>query len=61
MNISNRTKCRITKLMALFMADLYAKRILKNPSHFDDVLKYYTIEAISNIRKLYLDEFKDLL
>jgi radical SAM protein with 4Fe4S-binding SPASM domain len=54
----NKSKCRIQKLIALFIADLQAKRIKKNPKIYDDQTLYYTIEAIKKIRELYLDEFK---
>jgi radical SAM protein with 4Fe4S-binding SPASM domain len=53
----NKSKCRIHKLIALFVADMEAKRIQKNTKRYDDTTLYYTIEAIKNIRALYLDEF----
>lgn len=58
LNKHNHLRCRITKLMALFIADLDSKRILKNPDKFDDVTKFYTIEAIKKIRELYMNEFE---
>jgi radical SAM protein with 4Fe4S-binding SPASM domain len=61
-NKRNKNKCRIQKLVALFIADLLAKRLVKSGGLFDsikdDTKLYYTIEAIKKIRVLYLDEFK---
>jgi hypothetical protein len=58
----NKSKCRINKLAALFIAELQANRILKNPGIFrDDNRLYYTIEAIKGIRGAYLDEFLEYL
>jgi len=54
----NRSKCRIHKLIALFVADMEAKRIQKDPKRYDEQKLFYTIEAIKKIRALYLDEFK---
>jgi len=55
----NKTKCRIQKLISIFIADLIAKRIVKNPKIYDDNQLYHTIEAIKKIRELYLPEFSD--
>jgi len=59
----NKNKCRIQKLVALFIADLQAKRLVKSGGLFgsnkDDTKLYYTIEAIKKIKTLYLDEFKN--
>lgn len=61
-NKRDRNKCRINKLIALFMADLHSKRILKNPELYNDKPElYYLIESIKKIRELYLDEFVDVL
>jgi len=59
--LRNKRKCRIQKLIALFIADLQGKRIQKNPKRYDDTTLYYTIEAIKKIRELYLNEFKEFL
>jgi hypothetical protein len=56
--VRDKSKCRIQKLIALFIADMQAKRIQKNPKWYDDTTLYYTIEAVKKIRALYLDEFK---
>jgi sulfatase maturation enzyme AslB (radical SAM superfamily) len=52
----NRSKCRIQKLLALFIADMQAKRIAKNPARYDETTLFYTIEAIKQIRERYLGE-----
>jgi len=56
-----RTKCRMQKIISLFIADLQARRIMKNRSKYSTSTLYYTIEAIKKIRNLYLDEFKEYL
>jgi sulfatase maturation enzyme AslB (radical SAM superfamily) len=55
--IRNKTTCRFHKLAALFTADLYARRIIKNQKWLGEEILYYTIEAIKKIRELYLPEF----
>ena len=55
----DKRRCRVQKLIALFIADLQAKRIAKNPAIYDNDKLYYTIEAIKKIREFYLPEFKD--
>jgi radical SAM protein with 4Fe4S-binding SPASM domain len=57
----NKNKCRIQKLVSLFIADLQAKRIVKRMDFQDKNTLYYTIEAIKKIRSLYLEEFKSYL
>ena len=59
--IRNKNKCKIQKLVSLYIADLQAKRILKNPSVFESEQLYYTIEAIKNIKNLYLNEYKEFI
>jgi sulfatase maturation enzyme AslB (radical SAM superfamily) len=54
----DKRRCRIQKLIALFIADLQAKRIRKNPHIYDNNTLYHTIEAIKSIRTLYLAEFQ---
>jgi hypothetical protein len=53
----NKTKCRLQKLVTLFVADMEARRIAKNPARYDETMRYYTIEAINQIRNRYLEEF----
>ena len=57
----NKSKCRIQKLTALFIADMEAKRIAKNPKRYDDTKLYYTIEAIKKIREAYLGIFEEFM
>jgi radical SAM protein with 4Fe4S-binding SPASM domain len=57
----NRSKCRIQKLITLFIADMEAKRIAKNPKRYDDTNLYYTIEAIKKIREAYLGMFEEFM
>ena len=57
----DRSKCRIQKLIALYSADLQAKRLLKNPESIDKERLYYTITAIKHIKELFYDEFKEYM
>ncbi len=59
--VRDKGRCKIQKLIALFFADLQAKRILKNPDVYSDNVLHYTIEAIKKIRSLYLQEFESYL
>jgi sulfatase maturation enzyme AslB (radical SAM superfamily) len=52
----NKSKCRLQKLVALFVADMEARRIAKNPARYDETTRYYMIEAIKQIRERYLGE-----
>ena len=56
-----KSRCRTQKLVALFAADLQAKRIIKNPKKYDTNTLFYTINAIKKIKALYFDEFKDFM
>jgi radical SAM protein with 4Fe4S-binding SPASM domain len=49
----NKNKCRLQKIVALFIADLQGKMLLKESRRMDDTKKYYTIEAIKKIKCLY--------
>jgi sulfatase maturation enzyme AslB (radical SAM superfamily) len=60
-NKRDKRRCRIQKLISLFVADLQAKRIKKNPDSFDKNKLFHTIEAIKKIRSLYLSEFLEIL
>jgi len=55
----HKNQCRIQKLISIFIADLAAKRIVKNPEIYDDARRYHTIETIKKIRALYLPEFAE--
>jgi sulfatase maturation enzyme AslB (radical SAM superfamily) len=57
--LRSKTKCKIQKLIFLFVADLQAKKILSNNKPFNDENKlFYKIEAIKKIKELYLEELK---
>ena len=56
-----KSKCRTQKLIALFAADIQAKRIVKNPESQDKKTLRPTIDAIKKIRETYLDDFKEFL
>jgi sulfatase maturation enzyme AslB (radical SAM superfamily) len=57
----NKSKCKIQKLIAIFIADLQAKYIIENRNEYGDNKLYYTINAIKKIRELYLEEFRKFL
>lgn len=60
-NIHERSKCKITKLTALFIAELQAQKIIQNEIEMDDNQKFWTIEAIKKIKEKFCDEFKEFL
>jgi len=53
----DKTRCKITKLITLYSADLQMKRIIKSPSKYPEPQRTQTIKAISKIRTLFLPEF----
>jgi len=55
----DKRRCRIQKLIALFIADLQAKCIVKNPACIEKNRLYSTIEAIKKIKSLYYKEATD--
>jgi len=57
----DKRRCRIQKFVSLFIADLQAKRITKNPKIYDAETLYHTIEAIKRIHSLYFYEFEEYL
>lgn len=62
LGIRNKKKCKINKLVSLFIADLVAKKILnKTYVSSNSTELYYTIEAIKKNRESYLDEYRYLL
>ena len=56
--VRDKRRCLIQKLVALFIADLQAKRILKNPDCLEKNQLYPTIEAIKKIKSLYYEEYQ---
>ena len=57
----DKSKCRLTKLITIFAADLIAKRIIKNPTKYPDNQKIRILNAAKKIRELYLPEFEEYL
>lgn len=58
-SIRDKSKCRINKLVALFLADYTAKRILSLPEEKRNSTKIkMNIEAIKKIKELFYPEFK---
>ncbi len=57
----DKSKCKLQKLITLYVADLLAKRMIKNPDRYDDFTKRQTINAILKIKELYLQEFENYL
>lgn len=53
----DKSKCRIQKLIALYSADLQAKRLIKKPSSVDKDQLYYTIMAIKKIKDQFYNGF----
>ncbi len=53
----DKSKCKIQKLIVLFIADLEAKKIIANSKLYDESKTYHTIKAIENIRNHYREEF----
>lgn len=60
-NVRDKSKCRIQKLITIFVADLQAKRIIKNPQIYNDNRLSATINSIKKIRTLYLPEFEHFI
>lgn len=57
----NKEKCAFTEVLALAVSDIEARKILKNPSVYDDTKLYYTIEGIKTIRELYQKKYNDII
>lgn len=51
----DKRRCDIQKLIAVFAADILARRIIKNPKCMPPDRAYYTVQAIKKIRAKYLD------
>jgi len=61
LKIRNKSKCKFQKLIALYVADLHLRRIIKNKdriSNDNNSLLFHTIEAIKGIRSNYFNEYK---
>jgi len=57
----NKSRCRIQKLIVLFVADLQAKKIMYKKTNMSEEQLYFTIKAIKRIKEEYLNEFSDFL
>lgn len=53
----DKSRCKIQQLIAVFLADLKAKRLIKGSAQERSETVYYTIEAIKKIKSLYRAEF----
>ncbi len=53
----NKTKCNITKLVCLYIAELESRKIINGNVKYDDSTMYSKIAAIKKIRNLYLKDF----
>ena len=53
----NKKRCKIQKLIALFIAEYKSKWLLNNPDMIKRYELYHTIEAIKQIKALYLQDF----
>lgn len=60
-NKREKSKCKITKLQALFLAELMSQRIIKKQIQLKDDELYYTIEAIKKIKSFYYEEFYEYI
>lgn len=57
-----KTRCKMNKLICLYIAELHTRRILNHRELYnDDDQLYFLIEAIKEIKKRYYAEFKKLL
>ena len=55
----DKSKCRAQKLITLYVADLLAKRLLKNKCSIPEERVYNTITAIEQIKKSFMHEFEE--
>lgn len=57
-----KSRCDLVKIIAVYIAELHARRILKNRDLYNDETQlYYLIQAIKEIREKYYTEFKNLI
>ncbi len=59
--LRNKSKCRVLKLILLFVADMQARKIANKTDKLDARTKYWTIETIKKIKSMYFEEFKPFL
>lgn len=54
-----KTRCTLTKIIALYIAELHTQRILKYRDMYnDETVLYYLIQSIMEIKEKYYDEVK---
>lgn len=58
LRIRDKRRCDIQKLIAVFVADILARRIIKNPKCMAPEKAYYTAQAIKKIKAKYLDSLR---
>ena len=51
--LRNKSRCNIQKVIALFIGDIAARRIIRNPGLFPKEKLFYTIQAIKKLKALY--------
>lgn len=56
-DVHNKRNCGLKKIIAIAVAELQMRKIIKDPNIYDKTRTYYTIEAIKKIRELYLPEY----
>lgn len=56
-DIYNKKNCGMKKILALAVAELQSRLIVKNPKTYDSCRLYHTIEAIKKIKELYLPDY----
>jgi len=57
----DKSKCKLQKLITLYVAELFARRIVKNPNSFDEARLYHLINAIKKIKTIFLPEFEEYI
>ena len=57
-----KTRCKMNKLISLYIAELHARRIIAHRELYqDDDQLYFLIKAIKEIKQNYYEEFKEFL
>lgn len=59
--VRDKSKCKLQKLIILYVAEVFARRIVKNPNSFDEVRLYHLINAIKKIKTIFLSEFEEYI
>lgn len=56
-----KSKCNLTKIIALYIAEFHAEKILQGQTTYDETQQFFLIEAIKEIKSRYFEEFRDFL